>query len=315
MIKVPRIGLIIYPHMSPFHFSIPYMIFNIDIGEGKLFDLKTISIIKDWQQSDAIMAVKSDGGLDLLEHADIVIVPGWHDIATAPSPELMNAVYHAYRRGALVVGLCYGTYVLAYTGILEGKQASTHWMAESDFKQRFPKIILDNNALYVEDGNVITSAGTAASLDCCLHIVRKFYSNKIANKIARIMVAPPHREGGQAQYIEYTMTPGCHNRQINSVLNYLRENLAESHSIDKLAKKISMSRSTFTRHFKKETGMTLVNWLINERLLYSKDLLEESSLSIEQIAELCGFKNTTSFRQYFKKRYQVSPNTWRKTFA
>lgn len=313
--NLPLITLVLYPNISPFHFSIPYMIFNLEVEEHKLFDLKIVSIEKRKQESQDAITIKSDGGLELLEKADIIIIPGWHDLTKPPKPCLVNAVSQAYTRGAQIVGLCYGTYALAHIGILDGKKASTHWMAETDFKKRFPKITLDNNALYVEDNRVITSAGTAASLDCCLYIVRKLYGSKIANKIARIMVAPPHREGGQAQYIDHPIVTAAHNKQINTLLDYLRKNLTTSYTIDELAKRVSMSRSTFTRHFKKETGMTLVGWLINERLLHSKDLLEVSSLSIEKIAELSGFQNTTSFRQYFKKRYHVSPNTWRRTFA
>ncbi|WP_276895606.1 GlxA family transcriptional regulator [Frischella perrara] len=313
--NLPCIALVLYPNISPFHFSIPYMIFNLEVEERKLFDLKIVSIENKKHETQNVMTIKSDGGLELLEKADIIMIPGWHDLTKPPKPCLANAIYQAYIRGAQIVGLCYGTYALAYTGILDGKKASTHWMAEIDFKKRFPKITLDNNALYVEDHHVITSAGTAASLDCCLYIVRKIYGGKIANKIARVMVAPPHREGGQAQYIEHPIVMAVHNKQINALLDNLRKNLTKSYTIDELAKKASMSRSTFTRHFKKETGMTLVGWLTNERLLRSKELLETSSLSIEKIAELSGFQNTTSFRQYFKNRYQVSPNVWRRTFS
>lgn len=313
--NLPCIALVLYPNISPFHFSIPYMIFNLEVEERKLFDLKIVSIENKKHETQNVITIKSDGGLEVLEKADIIMIPGWHDLTKPPKPCLANAIYQAYTRGAQIVGLCYGTYALAYTGILDGKKASTHWMAEIDFKKRFPNITLDNNALYVEDHHVITSAGTAASLDCCLYIVRKIYGGKIANKIARVMVAPPHREGGQAQYIEHPIVMAVHNKQINALLDNLRKNLTKSYTIDELAKKASMSRSTFTRHFKKETGMTLVGWLTNERLLRSKELLETSSLSIEKIAELSGFQNTTSFRQYFKNRYQVSPNVWRRTFS
>lgn len=313
--SLPVVGLILYPNFSPFHFSVPYMIFNVTLSDKRLFDLKIIAATTQPQKAEGAMTVQPDGDWSLLKEVDIVIVPGWHELNEQPEPALIKALQCAYQRGAQIVGLCLGTYALAYASLLNGKKAATHWIAEQDFSTRFPCVKLDMNALYVEDDRLITSAGTGAGLDCCLSIVRQHYGAQIANKVARLMVTPPHREGGQAQYIEQPVPCSTRDAKINQLLDYLRAHLARPHTIDDLAERVVMSRRTFTRHFSKATGMTVVEWLTNERLQRSRDSLESTSLPIEQIAELVGFQTATSFRQHFKQRYQVSPSAWRKTFG
>ncbi|MBV0881413.1 helix-turn-helix domain-containing protein [Noviherbaspirillum sp. L7-7A] len=313
--KPPVVALILYPDFSPFHFSVPYLVFSAQQPEGPLFDLQIVSSGARTLNAERALTVHPDGGLELAKTADILIMPGWHDLNARPSDELVEVLSRAHARGAHVVGLCYGAYPLAYAGLLDGKRASTHWMAEQDFCRRFPRIKLDMNALYVDEDKLITSAGTGAGLDCCLYLVREFYGAPVANKVARTMVIPPHREGGQAQFIEQPVAASTQDAQLNILLDYLRNNLDQPHSIDALAKRIAMSRRTFTRHFIKATGMTLVDWLVNERLRRTRDLLETTSLSIDRIADMAGFQTSTSFRQHFKKRFQVSPRSWRKAFG
>lgn len=312
---LPKVGLILHPRFSPFHFSVPYMVFSVSLPEGPLFELLIVAPEGKPLDSERAMTIHPDGGLELLDKVDIAVVPGWHDLNAVPPPELTQALIRCHERGAHVVGLCYGTYALAYAGLLDGKRASTHWLAEQDFLGRFPKVKLDTNALYVEDDRLVTSAGTAAGLDCCLFLVRKYYSAKTANTIARLMVVPPHREGGQAQFIEQPVAMSTQDAHINRLLDYLRENLDKTHSIDNLAARTAMSRRTFTRHFQKATGMTVVEWLVNERLRQGRELLEGTSLSVEAIAERIGFQTATSFRQHFKQRHHVSPRDWRNTFG
>lgn len=313
--RLPLVALVSYPHFSPFHFGVPFLIFSAQLPEQALFDLKIVTPGGTALAAERALFVQPDGGLELLAKADIVVIPGWHDLATRPEPELMAALRQARQRGAHVVGLCYGAYVLAYAGLLDGKRASTHWMAEQDFKLRFPQVQLDMNALYVDDDGLITSAGTGAGLDCCLYIVRKFYGQKTANKVARMMVVPPHREGGQAQFIEQPLAPSTQDARINQLLDHLRQHLNQVHSVDALAQRAAMSRRTFTRHFSKATGMSLGDWLINERLQRTRELLESTTLPVEAISDLVGFQNPTSLRQHFKRRNQVSPSEWRRTFG
>ena len=313
--KIPLVALVVYPNFSPFHFSVPYLVFSVAMPEGPLFNLKIVSTNAQPLAAERALTLHPDGGLELADAADIVIVPGWDDLNAVPDADLVAALTRAHARGAHVVGLCYGAYVLAYAGLLDNKRASTHWMAEKDFCVRFPRIRLDMNALYVDEDRLITSAGTGAGLDCCLYLVREYYGPKIANRVARTMVIPPHREGGQAQFIEQPMAVSTHDSQINRLLDYLRENLEQSHSIDELATRTSMSRRTFTRHFSNATGMTLVDWLVNERLQRTRELLETTSLSVERIAEMAGFQTAISLRQHFKKRFAVSPRDWRRSFG
>lgn len=313
--KRPVVALILYPNFSPFHFSVPHLVFGTELAGGCLFDLKIVSPGAVPLSAERAMTVLPDGGLELAETADILVVPGWHDLEARPAPALTAVLTRAHARGAHVVGLCYGAYVLAYAGLLDGKRASTHWMAEKDFCLRFPRVRLDMNALYVDEDRLITSAGTGAGLDCCLYLVRAYYGSKIANKFARTIVIPPHREGGQAQFIEQPMAVSTQNSQINQLLDYLRENLGMPHRIDELATRAAISRRTFTRHFHKATGMTLVDWLVNERLQQTRELLETTSMPIERISELTGFQTPLSLRQHFKKRFQVSPRDWRRTFG
>ena len=312
---LPVVALIAYPSFSPFHFAVPYLVFNSALPEGPLFELKIVSPGAQPLAAERALTVHPDGGLELTETADIVVVPGWHELGTPPEPDLAEALVRAHARGAHVVGLCFGAYALAYAGLLDGKRAATHWMGEQDFSERFPRVKLDMNALYVEEDRLITSAGTGAGLDCCLYIVREYYGSTTANKVARTMVIPPHREGGQAQFIEQPVAVSTHDAQINRLLDYLRENIGNQHTIDELATRASMSRRTFTRHFGKATGMTLVDWLVNERLRRTRELLETTSLSVEKISELAGFQTSVSFRQHFRKRFQVSPRDWRRSFG
>lgn len=312
---IPVIGLFVYPNINPFHFSIPHIIFNIKIEDKQLFELKIFSIDGQPVKTEQSMIIIPDGGIELIKSFDLVIIPGWDDFNHKPEESLIEGLNQAYQKGIKIVGLCYGTYALAYSGLLKNKKAATHWMAEQDFSERFPDIKLDRDALYVEDQRIITSAGTGAALDCCLYLVREMYNAQIANKVSRVMVIPPHREGGQAQFIEQPIANSSQDAQINILLDFLRKNLAQHHGIETLAEQTNMTRRTFTRHFKKATGMTLIEWLKNERIRYSCELLETTKLSIEKIAELSGFNNTVLFRKNFRETYGTSPNAWRKAFG
>lgn len=304
-----------YPDFSPFHFSVPYLVFGSSLPGQALFDLKIVSSGARTLVAERALTALPDGGLELTKTADIVVMPGWHDLGIRPDAELVDAMLSAHARGAYVVGLCYGTYVLAYAGLLDDRRATTHWMAEQDFSLRFPQVKLDMNALYVDEYRLITSAGTGAGLDCCLYIVRAFHGSTVANMIARAMVIPPHREGGQAQFIEQPAAASTHDAQINRLLDNLREHLACQDTIDDLAARASMSCRTFTRHFGKATGMSPVDWLVNERLRRTRDLLETTTLPVEKIAAMAGFQTPVSLRQHFKNPFRVSPREWRRTFG
>ncbi|ALB62598.1 Transcriptional regulator, AraC family [Cronobacter condimenti 1330] len=299
---------------SPFHFSVPSMVFDKAMPVDGLFRVEICAETPGVVESDIGISINVSRGLGLLETADIVIVPFWEHPAQRPSPALLTALQGAWARGAEVVGLCLGAYVLAYAGLLDHHRASTHWEFEHDFAARFPAVTLDSNALYTRDERLITSAGTAAGIDCCLNIVREHCGSAIANRVARRMVTPPYREGGQAQFIERAVPATTRDNTINELLEYLRRNLDKPHDLDTLARYTSMSRRTFTRHFTKATGMTVGEWLNAERLQRSQELLETTDHSIDTVATLAGYPSPVTFRQNFKAKFNVSPREWRRTF-
>ncbi|ALQ50594.1 GlxA family transcriptional regulator [Nitrosomonas ureae] len=312
--SVPLVAVIAFNHFSPFHLSVPCIIFGDLLHDQKLFELRIYADEPGKLRSNEGLSVESSLSVDELAQADIIIVPSWRDPAEKPDQSMLDALVTAHARGSQVVGLCLGTYVLAYAGLLKNHKAATHWEFEQDFISRFPDVKLDCNALYVDDDRLITSAGTAAGLDCCLYLVRQHYGSVIANKLARRMVIPPYREGGQAQFIERPVPVSTQDARINMLLDYLRNNLNKVHGLDELSHYIMMSHRTFTRQFYKATGMSVGEWLLVERLQRSQELLESTSLPIDAVAEQVGFQSATSLRQHFKHRFDVTPSEWRKTF-
>ncbi|KXU79439.1 GlxA family transcriptional regulator [Aeromonas enteropelogenes] len=312
----PVVAVITFDHFSPFHCAVPCLIFGDTMMPGQpLFELRLCAgdSIRQPASSQGFR-IDPGHGLEGLAEADIIIIPFWRDPAERPAQPLLDSLVAAHRRGAQVVGLCLGTYVLAYAGLLDGHRASTHWEYEQDFIHRFPKVRLDTNALYVDDHGLITSAGTAAGLDCCLYLVRQHHGSRIANRLARRLVVPPHREGGQAQFIEQPVPASTRDARINQLFDHLRAHLAEPHTLDSLAEHCLMSRRTFTRRFQRATGLSLGEWLLAERLRRSQELLESGTHSMERIAELVGLRTAASLRQHFRTRFGVSPREWRRTF-
>jgi len=309
-----RVAVLATAGFSPFHFSVPCILFGSALPQQDLFHIDICAEKSGPVISEMGLSIMVAHGLTLLDQADIVIVPYWHNPDEKPSQALLDKLVATWQRGAEVVGLCLGTYVLAYAGLLDQHRAATHWEFERDFSERFPQVLLDSNALYTRDDRLITSAGTAAGIDCCLDIIRQHYGSAVANRVARRMVVPPYREGGQAQFIERPVPASTRDGKINALLASLRENLHLPQDLDSLAHTLSMSRRTLTRHFHKATGMSLGDWLTAERLQRSQQLLETTGISIECVAAKAGFDSPVSFRQRFKSRFGVSPSEWRRAF-
>ncbi|WP_029591593.1 GlxA family transcriptional regulator [Franconibacter pulveris] len=308
------VAVVATPGVSPFHFSIPFLIFGQAVPGDGMFDVRVCAEKPGVVRSDMGFFIEVEHSFELLRSADIIVIPYWSHPEEKPGPEFLAEITSAWQRGAEIVGLCLGAYVLAYAGLLDNRRAATHWEFEQDFRQRFPRVHLDNNSLYTTDERLVTSAGTAAGIDCCLNIVREHCGSSIANHAARRMVVPPYREGGQAQFIEHPVPTNTRDEKINELLDYLRRNLEKPHDIDALAGFTNMSRRTFTRHFLKATGITVGEWLNAQRLQRSQELLETTSASIESVAEMAGFQSPVSFRQSFKARFNVSPSEWRRAF-
>ena len=311
-------AVVAFAGISPFHLAVPCLVFDgarhEDFPEVPDSALTVCAINPGQLATTAGFSLEVRHGLEALQIADTVIVPSWPDPNQRPPAELLEALLAAHRRGARIVGLCLGAYVLAEAGLLDGHRATTHWAYAADFAQRFPAVTVDANVLYVEDGRLLTSAGTAAGIDCCLYLLRCLCGAEFANHVARHLVVAPHRQGGQAQFIEQPLPASTGDARLTDLIDWVRANLHLPHTLDSLAEKALMSRRTFTRHFRQLTGGTVSNWLLAERLTLSQHLLESSDHSVERIAELTGFGSPVSLRQQFRKAFGVAPYAWRKTF-
>ncbi|AND70320.1 AraC family transcriptional regulator [Dyella thiooxydans] len=300
--------------IGAFHLAVPCAVFGTPAGGGPLFEVQVCAIEPGELRSEAGFGIAVRHGLGALARADIVVVPSWRDPAQAAPLLLLRALRSAHRRGALVVGLCLGAFVLADAGLLDGRRAATHWVGAGLFAQRFPQVTLEPDVLYVDAGPVVTSAGTAAGIDCCLHVVRRLYGVEVAARIARRMVVPPHRQGGQAQYIEQPVPARVEPGPLQRALDWATGHLDQPHSLDTLAARAAMSRRSFTRHFRRHTGTTVSQWLLGQRLALAQRLLETSDQPVERIAERAGFGTPLSMRQHFATAFDTTPSAYRREF-
>jgi transcriptional regulator GlxA family with amidase domain len=312
--KLTEVAIVAVEGFSPFHYSVPCMLFGDSVSETKRFNLHLCAERPGLLAARDGFALHAQDDFTALERADIVVVPYWGAVNQRPPQALLDSLVRAHDNGAEIVGLCLGAFVLGYAGLLDGRRAATHWEFEQDFQRLFPQVQLDINALYVDDQRIITSAGTAAALDCCLYIIRQRFGSLAANQIARRMIVPPHREGGQAQFIAQPVPKSTRDARINCLLEYLQQHIHEAHNLDSLAQVVAMSRRTLTRHFAKATGMSIADWLTAERLRRSQILLEAGEMPVEQVAEMVGFRSAVTWRQQFKSLFGVSPGEWRRTF-
>ncbi|MCX5402509.1 helix-turn-helix domain-containing protein [Streptomyces sp. NBC_00335] len=257
--------------------------------------------------------LEPDHGLDHLARADTVIVPGWADLDRDPPAELIDAVRAAHRAGARVASLCTGAFVLAAAGLLDGKRATTHWAHTEELARRHPLVTVDPDVLYVDNGSVLTSAGKAAAMDLCLHLVRLDHGSSVANKIARRLVVPPHRDGGQAQFVT-TPVPVPGNHPLADVLPWALQRLDEPLTVEDLARRARMSSRHLGRHFKSVTGTTPLQWLLTQRIRHAQELLETTDDTVDTIATATGMGTGTTLRRHFARTVGVPPDAYRRTF-
>jgi transcriptional regulator GlxA family with amidase domain len=309
------IAVVAFDGISPFHLSVPCLVFGEDRSEEGIprFELLVCADQRRLRTTSGFH-IEAPHGLDRLGEAATVIVPSWRNPEERPPEVLLRALRRAQARGAKLVGLCLGAFVLAEAGLLDGRPATTHWRWADDFARRFPKVNLDRDVLYVDDGDVLTSAGTAAAIDCCLHILRTQLGAEIANRVARRLVVPPHRQGGQAQYVEQPIALRAGGDRLSKTLDWAVHHLPEALGVDALAQRALMSRRTFTRRFRETTGTTVTKWLTGQRLTLAQRLLETTDLPIERIAAAAGFGSALSLRQHFAEALRTSPSNYRREF-
>ena len=256
--------------------------------------------------------INTQYGLDELALADTIIIAPTNS-RCYPS-ELLEHLVNAHQRGARLVTLCTGAFIVAEAGLLDGRRVTTHWMRADEFATSYPKVVLDANVLYVDDGDILTSAGTAASIDLCLHVVRNDFGAEIANDVARRMVVPPHREGGQAQFVDRSIDATSNNDLFADTLSWVEDNLHDDITVDDLAKRSAMSPRTFARRFKSTTGTTPHNWIIQRRVHLAQRLLETTDRPISHVATDSGFGSATNLRNHFQRSVHTTPTSYRSMF-
>jgi transcriptional regulator GlxA family with amidase domain len=253
--------------------------------------------------------------LSAADRADTIVVPaGSTDAIEPPSRELISTLQRAHRRGTRLLSVCSGAFTLAHAGVLDGLRATTHWLYTDRLAKQFPAIHVDPNVLYVDEGQILTSAGTAAGIDLCLHVVRADYGADVANAVARRMVVPPHRDGGQAQFVQPSIDVEGECDSLAATLDWAIAHLEQPLSVELLARRALMSPRTFARRFRDSIGTTPLQWVLRQRILHAQRLLETTNLPVEVIAERSGFGSATVLRTHFKRILDTSPVGYRRTF-
>ena len=252
--------------------------------------------------------------LRLLDGADTIVIPGWRDPAEAPPPPLLKQLRAAAARGARLCSICSGVFVLAAAGVLDGRRATTHWRYAAQLAASYPRIRVEPNALYVDEGRVLTSAGSAAGLDMLLHLVRSDFGAKIANQVAQRLVLPPHRDGGQAQFVPRPLAADGRGR-LARLMDFVRARPGEPHTVASLAARAAMSPRTLQREFTASTGLAPHRWLVAERIERAKELLETTRLSAQGIAARVGLGSAESLRHHFRRRVGTTPGQYRRRFS
>ncbi|HEX4477613.1 MAG TPA: helix-turn-helix domain-containing protein [Polyangiaceae bacterium] len=256
--------------------------------------------------------IRAPWTLDHVGDADMVIIPGIEDPVLPVPDAIVRVIRNAARRGARIASICSGAFVLAATGLLDGQRATTHWLAASMLKARYPAVLVDPDVLFVDNGQFITSAGASAGLDMCLHLVRRDYGQAVAARAARLAVAALEREGGQAQFIHHEAPVST--SSLAPLLQWMQRNVKRPLTLDQLASKASMSPRTLSRRFKEQTGTTPLQWLLDVRVRKAQALLETTKLSVEEVSTAVGFDGPSTFRARFRRTVGVSPNAYRRTF-
>jgi transcriptional regulator GlxA family with amidase domain len=309
-----KIVLLALPGMAPFEFGVVCEVFGIDRSEmgGPTFEFSVATAVPGPVRTSLGFDMIINNDLSVAADADLVAVPAYGKGNL--DDRYLDVIREAVDRGAWVMSVCSGAFALAQAGVLDGRRATTHWMHSDRLAASYPLIDVDPDVLFVEDGTIVTGAGTAAGIDAALHIVRKELGAAAANVIARRMVVPPQRDGGQAQYIN-TPIQECKSDSFAIVTQWMLENLDKDLTIEQLSRKALMSTRTFARRFRADTGTTPAAWLNRQRIIRAQQLLEQTDLGLETIAQQTGFGTAAVMRHHFLKVLQTTPTSYRRTFG
>jgi AraC family transcriptional activator FtrA len=312
------VTVVAYEGLSPFELGVATEVFALPRPELEV----------DWWYEFSVCAERPgelpalggfgltvDRGVEELRRADTIVVPGSPDVHGDPSPELVDALRAAHARGARLVSICSGAFVLAATGLLDGRRAATHWRYAPLLARRYPRVRVVPDVLYVDGDDVLTSAGTAAGIDLCLHLVRRDHGADVANRVARRMVVAAHRDGGQAQFIDLPVPSRPDDDPVAASMEWALARLPERIGVEDLARRAHLSPRQFSRRFRSATGASPAAWLLRQRLAAALPLLESSDESVEHVAARVGFPTPAAFRRHFARAYGLPPSAWRRSFA
>jgi AraC family transcriptional regulator, transcriptional activator FtrA len=311
-----RVVALVYDGMATFEFGIVCEVFGLSRPELRVpwYEFSACALEPRPARATGGVRLSAPAGLGPMRRAGTIVIPGWRSPAEPPPEALLDALRHAHRRGARLVSICSGVFVLAAAGVLDGKRATTHWRYLEALRALHPRIRIEPDVLYVDEGDVLTSAGSAAGIDLCLHLVRRDHGAEIANQVARRMVVPPHRDGGQAQYVRDPVPPAAA-VGLAPVMDWALGRLRASLTVPDLARRANMSPRTFARRFVDETGTTPHRWLTRQRLIAAQRRLETTVEGIDQVAEAAGFDTTETFRYHFRRAFGTTPTAYRARFS
>lgn len=310
-----RVAILALPSVVPFDLAVPIQVFAYprpDLG-ARRYRTVVCGPRAGRIEASAGIAIVVPHGLDALARAETIVIPGIDDTDRPISPAVLRALVAAHRRGARLVSICTGAFVLAAAGLLDGRRATTHWSDAPELIRRFPRAQVDPNVLFVDEGSILTSAGISAGIDLCLHVVRLDHGAAVANAIARRLVVPPHRSGGQAQFIPQPEAESG-GGGLEATRDWVRRRLARPVTVAEMARHAGVSARTFVRHFTRDTGTSPLRWLIWQRVLAAQQLLELTGLSVDRIADRCGFGSAVTLRLHFRRALGVSPLAYRRAF-
>ena len=313
----PLVVALAYDGLCTFEFGVAVEIFGLARPElGPDWYRFAVAAVDEGElRATGGVRVMADGDMSLIAQAGTVIVPGWRGADTPVPDALCEQLREAHRRGCRILSICSGVFVLAAAGLLEGCRATTHWRYLETLQQRYPDVEVVPDVLYVDEGTVLTSAGSAAGIDLCLHLVRRDFGQEAPNSVARRLVVQPHRDGGQTQNIVRPVPVARESKRLGLLFDYLHQQLADNHTVASLASRAGMSPRTFLRRFQDATGTTPARWLLNERLMRARGMLEKTRLSLDSIAIQVGFGSSSTLRYHFQQHFSVSPAAYRKSFT